>query len=121
MCPVDMYTHLSHTPHCTDMPCTPTCDFTQKAHPARVYGRSRAGPPRTARAPPPTASACMRSAPGAEATEPPPPSRCRSLDGQRGLALVAAELLRDAADEVDERPIDGDVGELLAPPPRARP
>jgi len=56
-----------------------------------------------------------------EATEPPPPGRSRTPHGQRGLAHVVVEQQHEAVGGVDERPVDGDLGELAVPPPRARP
>ena len=115
------YNKLSHTLHCTDVPCTRTGDFCQSRRIGRSTPRPRTRPTRTATTPPPATSACMCSAQATEATDPPPPGRSRTLHGHRGLLHDAAEQQHDAADEVDERPVDGDLGELAVPPPRARP
>ena len=54
------------------------------------FGKARARPPRCARSLQRAGSACMRSAPGAEATIPPSRSRARSSHGHRGLPHVGS-------------------------------
>ena len=83
------------------------------------HARARAS--HGAQTPPRATSACMRSVPGVEATGPSPPGRSRTLYAHHGILHAAAELLLAAVGGVDERPVNGDVGELVAPTPRARP
>ena len=75
---------------------------------------------RAARSPPRGAAACMRSAHGAEATDPSPPGRCASSHGSCGHRHVDLEQQHDVRHGVHERARAADAGELAATAPSAR-